>query len=653
MSAHIPTWQWWNAPEGEASIAEVVGSLRESFERDQQDRVERLVAMRSVYLDIDCAYYTGEGFYRTKRSRYNLMQGAVDSTHAQITASRPRPKIVTIGQDDSAQRRAELRQRWIDGEYERVGAYEKMSEMVMDGLIYGTGVLKVGQEDDRPVVDRVWCGDLWVDPREERYGRVRTLYQVHAIDRDVALLEYPDHEKEIYALPALEGRNNQFADMSIDGGYEPRNLVGLIEAWRLPTTAKPRKVVSDGREVMLGAGRHVVVCGSCVLVDEEWEHTTFPFVFYRWATDPQRFWGQGMVERGAGMQSDLNELTETIQKAYAVMVPQFWIDDGAMVGGITNVVGAVNRCKPQGNNVANAVQVLSPDVGVGLLQREQEIAQRFMHVLGVDALQATAQKPAGLNSGAAIANYKDSVSGRFLPQGRRYDNSTVDLANLLFFFADKLAADGLDQTVRVYGETIGLEIIKYDDIKPQGDEVFEVRVQPASALPRDAAGRMQFLYDLQALGLNPEPAWIAKTLEIPDIEALIDELNAPRDIVMGAVDDCARLELDQPQANAYWPLMNMADGSPGMALEILTRRVQLAMRKGTDPEILDRLMNLHGQVRGLYEDEKSKLFPPAPPAPPMDAGAPTMAATGPVPGQMPAAPPPGPMSDPQLAGAMP
>jgi len=646
IDIHIPTWQWWNLPKGDVTVGAVVEQLSEQLRKSDTRRLD-LVALRAVYLDIPCDQY-GDWFFRTKRSRYNLMQGAVDSTHAQIVASRPRPKIVTIGQDDAAQRRAELRQRWIDGEYERVGAYEKLSEMALDGLIYGTGVLKVGHEDGRPVVDRVWCGDLWVDPREERYGRVRTLYQLHALDRDVAQLEYPDHAEVIENVKPLDLRDTNFPDLRGEAGFEARNLIGIIEAWRLPTASKPRRVVTGEDHVMLGAGRHVVVCSGGVLVDEPWEHPSFPFVFFRWAPDPQRFWGQGMVERGAGMQSDLNALTEVIQDAYRMMVPQFWIDDGAQVQGVTNVVGAINRCLPTTGDIRTAVQVLSPDVGPGLLQRETEIAQRFMHVLGVDALAAKAEKPAGLNSGTALQNYKDSVSARFLPQGRRYDNSTVALADLLFFFAGRLAADGYDQTIRVFGQTIGAEIIRYEDIEPQDDEVFETRVQPASALPKDAAGRMQFLYDMQALGLPLDPGWIARMMEMPDVEALVDEVNAARMIVMQAIDECRNLDADQPQANAYWPLTN-PDGSPGLALTLLTRHIQLALYKGTDPAVVERLMNLHGHVRDL-----ASTPPPAPAGHPMGQGAPTMAANGPASGQPPAAPPPGPMGDlqPFAAGPM-
>jgi hypothetical protein len=628
---HMPVWQWWNSPVGDATIAEVITAIRGQIKIAADERVHRLVAMRSIYLDIPCEWYEGFGFDWKKRSRYNLTQGAVDSTHAQIVASRPRPKIVTVGADDTAQRRAVLRQRWIDGEYERLGAYEKLSLLALDGLVYGTGALKVGAEDGRPVIDRVWCGDLWVDPREERYGRVRTLYQIHAMDRDVAQLEYPDHEREIRDLQPLEADERTiFADLAIRG-YEPRNQIAIIEAWRLPTASKPRRVVVNREPVMLGSGRHVVVCAECVLVDEEWDHPTFPFVFFVWGTDPERFWGQGMVEKGAGMQSDLNELCRVIQESYEVMVPQFWVDDTAGIQkDLNNVVGRVNRCKPIGGDVRTAVQVLSPDVGLGLLSREQEIAQRFLHVLGVDALQAKAEKPAGLNSGAALQNYKDSVSVRFLPQGRRYEQCTVALANLLFFFADKLAADGHPQTVEVFGHDIGLELIEYDMIKPQDGESFSVRVQPASALPKDIAGRIQVLYDLQALGVPLEPERMAELVEMPDIESLTDEINAPRKIVSDAIEQCFRLDEDQPQANAWWPR--------AIALQMLTRRIQLAFTKRADMRAIERLMNLHTFVRGM-PDPNAPLPAPVPnaaaPASPMMGGA-----TGAAPGLMPAAPPP-------------
>jgi hypothetical protein len=91
------------------------------------------------------------------------------------------------------------------------------------------------------------------------------------------------------------------------------------------------------------------------------------------------------------------------------------------------------------------------------------------------------------------------------------------------------------------------------------------------------------------------------------------------------------------------------DGSDGMALTMITRQIQLAMVKGTDPEVIERLMRLHGHARGILDEKRVQQ---APPQPPMGPGAPMTDATGPAPGPMPAVPPPGPVGNPDPMQAM-
>ena len=74
---HIPVWQWWNAPEGDTTIADIITAIRGQIKQAADERTHRLVAMRSIYLDIPCEWYDGFGFDWKKRSRYNLMQGAI------------------------------------------------------------------------------------------------------------------------------------------------------------------------------------------------------------------------------------------------------------------------------------------------------------------------------------------------------------------------------------------------------------------------------------------------------------------------------------------------------------------------------------------------------------------------------------------------
>jgi hypothetical protein len=612
-------WDWWNADEGDV-IARVIMAIRDAIDNSNNDRQLDMLAMRAVYLDKSHDRYDRLGFHRERKSRYNLLQGAVDATHAQVVASRPRPKIITVAQDQAAQRKAVLRQRWVDGEYDRLDAYERLSELLLDALIYGTGALKVGPENGRTVVDRVWAGDLFVDPREERYHRVRTLYQIAGVDRDALKAAFPEHHEAIEDMPGLEAKSDPLLYLDNDSPvWQSPHQIGIIEAWRLP--------IND--EV---PGRHVIVANDLTLLDEPWTLERFPFVFMHWARDPQRFWGQGMVERGCGIQSDLNEMTEIIQEAYRMMVPQLYIDESAWVqGDVDDVVGRINFIKPNSGGIQGSVMVISPDVSPGLLQREASLADRLLPVLGVDVLAAKAEKPAGLNSGTALQNFHDMTSQRFLPQGRRYEQTTVDLAELLFYWADEMAKEGKSQTVRAYGTTTGLELIEWGAIKADDpDEIYEVRVKPGSALPKDPAGRIQTVFDMQALGLPLTPETMLELIEMPDTEAMADRLLAGNMLIRRAIEECQMDpdEVPQPTANAFWPRES--------AMAEITQAIQLSEYQNADEETMKRLRNLHGQLRNLPDPNAADVPPDqmgvatAPPAAPMPAGPPVPGIPAPV-----------------------
>lgn len=614
--------RWYSLPKGDDRVATALMSVNEQITVANADRRQYLAAMRALYLDVDHDQYADWHYHRKKRCRYPLLQGAVDGTHAQMTVSRPRPKIYTVAADFNMRQRAKLRQRWIDGVYRRLDAYERLSEIVLDGLIFGTGCLKVGEEDDQTVIDRVWCGDLWVDPLEERHNRVRTLYQTHGIDRCVLQSMFPKHAEQIAELDAAPPTDDVFPDLQIQG-YISDDMISVLEAWRLPVS----------RNV---PGRHVIICDGCVLLDEPWTHPKFPFVFYTWGPNPLRWWGQGMIERGAGMQSDLNELTEIIQEHYETMVPQLWGDIAAKIKSqqLNDEVGKMNWCRPQGGNVAGAVMCLSPEVAPGLLQREQRLAERFYHVLGVDKLAASAEKPPGLYSAAAIEQWNSSTSGRFLPQGRRLETASMELAELLFFFADRIAARGTKQRETVFGSSIGLELLEYDQVKAQDDEIYQVGIKPGSALPKDIAGRIQAVISIRdGAGVPLDPLDVAEMLELPDIEGVQDRLFAGRELVRQAMERCSYPAPEpQPVASTFWPRT--------FALTEIATQINLLTYQGADEVTLRRLRNLHGQVRGMPDPNAP------PPAPVLD---PTMldpnagAAAGDMPGAMPA----------NVAGAMP
>ena len=89
----------------------------------------------------------------------------------------------------------------------------------------------------------------------------------------------------------------------------------IAEAWHLPSS----KDATDGR--------HVIVCSSGVLFDEEYKKDTFPFVFLHYSPRIMGFWGQGLVSSLMGTQVDINKMLMTATKSiYLMATPRVWIE---------------------------------------------------------------------------------------------------------------------------------------------------------------------------------------------------------------------------------------------------------------------------------------------------------------------------------------
>lgn len=616
MSKSLEAWQWWKAKKGD--VADLVNdSIRDIVLRNSRDRRNELAALRSLYLDIpDPEGYKQFDIQRKERSPYHLIQGAVDSTHAQITTQRPRPLVVTIGGNGPLQRRAKLLQRWLDGEYERLEVFAKMSRCCLDALIFGTGLLKVGTHDNKNTLERVWCGDLWVDPREERFDAVRTLYQIHAIDRDLLRELYPKSHESIKAIRNPAPKDDViFPDLQVHG-FESPDLVTVIEAWRLPNTKS-------------SPGRHVMITEGGSLVDREWEHDRFPFAKMRWAEVPMRFWGQGMVERGVGIQCDLNETCGIVRDAFETFVPKVVVSEAAGVdeeklndenGGIIYVTGSVQ----------DAMQVFSPTVNPIVMQHEQSLAARAYQVLGVSQLGAGAVKPEGIDSGKGMQVYNDTTSGRFNPQGQRYEGLSIDVANLLLQNADDIAKQSPSAAQRVYGGKHSLEIVDYKDAQMKGENaIYEIRVFPVSGLSNSVSARMDEVRRLQALKPNMDPDQVDELIDIPDIERFRDLETAGRDLVNRAIDRC--LDGEDVPASEYWP--------KEYAIRRVAQAIQLAEYQNEDPDGIAKLRNMHAMIIDLgMPPQGAEMMDPAMADPAMAAVSPA----GPAPeGMMPPEPPVG------------
>lgn len=584
--------RWWRV-EGDKSG--MVWANATTLKEEQAARVQRMCDWHQLYTD--CGIDGGKprdvkGLFRDRLTRFNVCQNAVDTVHAKITKNKPRPWIVTVGGNWKLRNKAKKQTKYLDGEFTRVKVHEKTSEAYLDALIYGTGALKFYEHEGRPAAERVWCAELFVDPLEEARNHVRTLYQIKSIDREVLAEMYPEHAGIIDAAAPADDE----AGLRVLG-----DMVSVVEAWHLPSG----KNAKDGRHV-------ICVSGGCLL-DEEWEHDHFPFVFVWWAKDPRRFWGIGLVERMAGVQSDINKLSSVIADAYNLMVPHVQVEtnSGIDVGKLENEPGVVIEYTTT-PAIFEAPAAVSPD----FLQREDALIQRAYNLQAISQLTAQAQKPAGLNSGKALLVHQDVESERFVATGRAWEQLHVDAARLIIEISEQIVEDDPSELVVYVGKSI-IEELKYTDVR-MGEAPYDLRTYPVSSLSQTPQGKLQDIQDLITLGVVTDPNDIRELLDFPDLEQFSRVASAGRELAEKLIEKA--LDGERVEANPY------------MDLQYAHRRAvlehDLAAIEGAPEESLDNLRDLMGHIEALMKDKQAQeaaaaaamqaqAAPPMPMGPPM------------------------------------
>lgn len=574
--------EWWllNGEELAVKVTERATALRLN-----DPRLRDLLAWRDLYVDAPRDDWGALGLFRDRRARLNAVQNAVDAVHARLARARTRPWVVTVDGDYEARERAQKASLWLDGQFEALDIYNLASHVLHDSLIFGTGVLKFYRDYGKLCVDLRWCGDLFVDPREERFRSVRTLYEIVGIDRGVLAAQYPEHEDQIIGDAISPYRDDIWgrdASANVNGQSD---LIQLVEAWRLPDApGKP--------------GRHVLVTGKLVLVDEEWTRDSFPYEFMHWSRDPLRFWGVGMVERASGLQAELNLMSATLEDSYRKAPPSsVWIEASSQINAkqLSNSPWSIYTYEG-----SPPVMITPAAIAADFSAREDQILRRVYELQGVSQLAAQSQKPVGLNSGRALTVHQNIESERFYVPTKAYESMHIGVAKQLFALAEETPEDERDQ-LTVYGGNEGddLEEVKYMDAMLR-DKPHQIRVFPVSSLSQSPEGKIEDLMNLVALGVVTDPADIRELLDFPDLQRY------------NSVESAGRMLADKLIGQALKGKRVAAH--PLLPLDYLLRRGtlehDLAQLRGADLDKLQNLRDLLGHAESLLPPEPEPELPP-------------------------------------------
>ena len=129
-------------------------------------RVELGVGILSGYNNAPWAIKRG----KYSRIPYNLMKIVIDEATSRITKSQPRAKFMTVGGNRQAKAKADMMERWNDGEVQKLRQDETFDAIAKDACQYGLGAMKhmKAYRESRLQTMRTYPGNLFVDLEERR-----------------------------------------------------------------------------------------------------------------------------------------------------------------------------------------------------------------------------------------------------------------------------------------------------------------------------------------------------------------------------------------------------------------------------------------------------------------------------------------------------
>lgn len=518
-----------------------------------------------------------------ERPTFNLVQSVTDTLVSRISQSRPQPVFLTDAGDYKQRNLAKKLNNFVQGEFYHSKAYENGAIILRDALVTGTGCGHIYETPDNRVgLERVLQTELLVDPNEAMYGEPRRLYRMKLYDRDVLMSMFSDDKK---MQAKIEIAAKAYPDNSADSSKTVSDLVMVVEAWSLPSGSKAKD------------GKHTIAISSGSLVDEEYDKSRFPFSFLHYSPRLLGFWSQGVAEQLMGTQMELNSILYTISRAIKLVgVPRVFVDEGSKVvsSHLNNEVGAIVKfrgTKPQ--------YEVAPSNAPELYVERDKLIQYGYQQSGVSALQASSQKPQGLDSGEAIRTYDDISTDRFASLSRRYDNFFIDLAYLVVDTAKDIAEREGEYT-SVYPSkngTLDIDLPKADLL----EDTYVIQCYTQSSLPKDPAGRLQKITEMMQAGMISLQEG-RRMLDYPDLEAEERLANAAEERILMILDDIVESGKYSPPD----PFMNIQ-----LAEEKVVQYINLYDQKKLEERKMQMLRDFFTQIQTL----KQAAMPPPMAAP--------------------------------------
>lgn len=464
-----------------------------------------------------------EGFELDQQVTFNVIRSAVATLSSKVGKNKILPRIMTTNARWRKRKQTARVEKYIRGLFKQLNVNKTMELALINCILSGDGFVKICNDGKDISVERVLPDEVFVDFIDAYNGDPMAMYQIKVMNIRKVCSMCPEMEDELMHCQANNHHLLTLEALSSSGIRTRGDQVVVIEAWALGYGSTP--------------GRHLVTCGSVVLLDEEWDRDYFPIIRMQYNQPERGYYSQGIYQDVAPLQAELSFTfkriadTQRLGSAFKVFVRKGAVPPSR----ITNQIGECIEMED-----LNDIKVFSPPA----LSGEQfayvsQLKALTYEASGVSSLSAASKLPTGIDgaSGKALREYTDIETERFALLAQEWERAHERLATVLI---KEIARNG-DFFVKSFSRTSPLEKISFKDLQLEIDDI-SVSVYPASSLPSRPEARFKAVQEWIEAGFIGKEAAM-ELLDSPDLDSFAEIENAPKSAVDAVIDDAVENQI--------------------------------------------------------------------------------------------------------------
>lgn len=433
----------------------------------------------------------------------NVLQNCIDTATALIAKNKPKPQFVTDGSTDYGEKvRGQRLTKYVGGVFDEAKVYEKAQSVFRDACVYGTGALKLVENDGKICAENLFIEEILIDDLEGMHEAPLQIHQRKYRQRDELIAEFPEYEEEIRGAESVAGGTATFSTADI---------IPVIESWHLRSGKKAKD------------GVRTVCIQNCTLFHERYTKDYYPIIFFRWARQTLGFWGRGICHEVWKIQRELDIAMQTVQRSQRLVSgPIILVENSSQIVEDILTSNKVAKIIPYTNVKP---EILTPPCAQPeLYQHIQFLEQRIYNITGVPQTTAQGTKDPTLKSAVAQREAMDEKAGRFQLVAQQWENMFLEVAKIIVDMSADLVKTNADLYVLADGGD-GAERI---DFKKAQVDMERCRLQcfPVSGLPSTPAGRLDQLMDYAQAGYVSREQ-VMDIVDWPDLKGATDTVLAP------------------------------------------------------------------------------------------------------------------------------